>query len=91
MRLVRERSSPPLRVNAATLEAGSRALPVRLGDEPGREHHEECNMSVGMGIVRLGSEPRPFPLSDVRLPLTRFDLALCVLPIIAFLAIVSSV
>jgi len=66
---------------------------VRLGDEPGREHHEESIMSVGIGmrIARLGSEPRPFPLSDVRLPLTRFDLVMCVLPIIAFLAIVSSV
>lgn len=72
-----------------------RGPPVRLGDPScTREHHEESIMSVGIGmrIARLGSEPRPFfALSDVRLPLTRFDLALCVLPIIAFLAIVSSV
>jgi len=49
-------------------------------------------MSVGMELARIGAEPRPFlALSDIRLPLTRFDLALCVLPIVAFLAIVSSV
>lgn len=49
-------------------------------------------MSVGMELPRIGEEPRPFlALSDIRLPLTRFDLALCVLPIVAFLAIVSSV